>query len=108
MEYFIFSITDIPIIAHALSLFFLFQLTFINPFYSRQLTDLGDNSSLNSPDSETLRENRLNHVNTPLRDHLNINSLRNKTVDLREIILDSSIDYLVLSEIKIDGRFPTA
>ena len=40
--------------------------------------------------------------------YLNINSLRNKIVDLREIILELSLDYLVLSETKIDESFPTA
>ena len=40
--------------------------------------------------------------------YLNINSLRNKLVDLREIILEISLDYLVLSETKIDQSFPTA
>ena len=39
--------------------------------------------------------------------YLNINSLRNKIVDLREIILELSLDYLVLSETKIDQSFPT-
>ena len=37
-----------------------------------------------------------------------MNSLRNKIVDLREIILKLSLDYLVLSETKIDQSFPTA
>ena len=40
--------------------------------------------------------------------YLNINSLRNKIVGLREIILELSLDYLVLSETKIDQSFPTA
>ena len=40
--------------------------------------------------------------------YLNINSLRNNIVDLREIILELSLDYLVLSETKIDQSFPTA
>ena len=40
--------------------------------------------------------------------YLNINSLRNKIVDLREIILELSLDYLVLSETKIGESFPTA
>ena len=39
--------------------------------------------------------------------YLNINSLRNKIVDLREIILELPLDYLVLSETKIDQSFPT-
>ena len=38
----------------------------------------------------------------------NINSLRSKIVDLREIILELSLGYLVLSETKIGKSFPTA
>ena len=55
---------------------------------------------------ETIRENRLKFVNNLLIGYLNINSLRNKTVDLREIILELSLDYLVLSKTKIDQSFP--
>ena len=40
--------------------------------------------------------------------YLNINSLRNKVIDFREVILELSVDYLVLSEAKIDQSFPTA
>ena len=40
--------------------------------------------------------------------YLNINSLRNKVIDFREVILERSVDYLVLSEAKIDQSFPTA
>ena len=57
---------------------------------------------------DAVRENRLKYVNNPLIGYLNINSLRNKIVDLREIILELSLDYLVLSETKIDESFPTA
>ena len=34
--------------------------------------------------------------------------MRNKIVDLREIILELSLDYFVLSETKIDQSFPIA
>ena len=40
--------------------------------------------------------------------YLNINSLRNKIVDFREIISELSLDYLVLSETKMDQSFPAA
>ena len=55
-----------------------------------------------------MRENRLKYVNNPLIGNLNINSSRNKIVDLKEIILKLSLDYLVLSETKINQSFPTA
>ena len=66
------------------------------------------NIDLVSSGFEVLKENRLKYVNNPLIGYLNINSLRNKIVDLREIILELSLDYLVLSETKIDQSFPTA
>ena len=66
------------------------------------------NIGLISSGFEAIRENRLKYVNNPLIGYLNINSLRNKIVDLREIILELSLDYLVLSETKIDQSFPTA
>ena len=56
---------------------------------------------------EALRENRLKYVNNPLIGYLNINSLRNKIVDLGELILELSPDYLVLNKTKIDQSFPT-
>ena len=61
-----------------------------------------------SPGFEAVRENRLKHAHNPLTGYLNINNLRNKVVDLRDIILGLSLDYLVLSETKIDQRFATA
>ena len=44
---------------------------------------------------EVLRENRLKYVNNPLIGYLNINSFRNKIVDLREIVVELSHDYYV-------------
>ena len=67
-----------------------------------------DNIGLVSSGSEALSENRLKYVKNPLIGYLNINSLRNKIVDMREIVLELSLDYLVLSETKIDQGFPTA
>ena len=40
--------------------------------------------------------------------YLNINSLRNKITDLRVIMKTLSLDYLILSETKIDESFPTS
>ena len=44
----------------------------------------------------------------PLLGYLNINSLRNKIIDLREIIHYLNLDYFVLSETKIDSSFPSS
>ena len=67
-----------------------------------------NNIDLVSSGFEAMRENRLKYVNNPLIGNLNINSLRNNIVDLKEIILKLSLDYLVLSETKINQSFPTA
>ena len=66
------------------------------------------NIDLVSSGFKVLRENRLKYVNNTLIGYLNINSLRNKIVDLRKIILELSLDYLVLSEKKFNQGFPAA
>ena len=63
------------------------------------------NIGLVSSGFEAIRENTLKYVNNPLIGYLNISSLRNKIVDLREIILELSHDYLVLSEKKSTKAF---
>ena len=50
------------------------------------------NIGLVSSGFEAIRENRLKHVNNPLIVYLNVNSFRNKIVDLREIILELSFN----------------
>ena len=40
--------------------------------------------------------------------YLNINSLRNKIIDLREFLLQTSLDYIVVSETKLNNEFPSA
>ena len=40
--------------------------------------------------------------------YLNINSLQNKIIDLREFLKHISLDYFVLSETKLDNSFPCA
>ena len=55
-----------------------------------------------------LRNERLKFYKNPLVGYLNINSLRNKIIDLREITQYLNLDYFVLSEPKIDISFPSA
>ena len=57
---------------------------------------------------QQLQEDRLKHRKNPLIGYLNINSLRNKITDLRVIMKTLSLDYLILSETKIDESFPTS
>ena len=60
------------------------------------------------PDLQILHDARIKYPKNPLLGYLNINSLKNKITDLREIIGDLSIDYFVLSETKLDDSFPSA
>ena len=61
-----------------------------------------------SLDLQILNKNRLNYPANPLICYLNINSLRNKIIDVREVIGKLSLDYFVISETKLDESFPSA
>ena len=61
-----------------------------------------------SPDLGKLRDAILRYLKQPLFAYLNISSLRNKVIDLKEIAGYLSPDYLVLSETKLDDSFPSA
>ena len=89
--------------------FICFELMFFRNEYTpftRKILIKEGNIGLVSSGFEVLRENRLKYVNNPLIGYLNIYSLRNKIVVLREIILELSLDYLVLSETKFDQSVP--
>ena len=64
------------------------------------------NISLNS--LEHITNLRLASPNNPLISYLNINSLRNKITDLREILKTVSPDYFVIAETKLNHEFPNA
>ena len=57
---------------------------------------------------QQLQEDRLKHHKNPLIGYLNMNSLRNKITNLRVIMKTLSLDYLILSQTKIDESFPTS
>ena len=61
-----------------------------------------------SSDLQILSKNRLKYPTNPLIGYLNINSLRNKIIDVREVIGKLSLDYFVISETKLDESFPSA
>ena len=61
-----------------------------------------------APDLQILHDLRLNHPRNLLFGYLNINSLRNKTIDLTEIISYLQLDYFILSETTINDSFPSA
>ena len=52
-------------------------------------------------------EPRLKHPRNTLIGYLNTNSLRNKTVDAREVFGQLQLDYFALSETKLDDSFPS-
>ena len=54
-----------------------------------------------------MSKNRVKYPTNPLIVYLNINSLRNKIIDVREVIGKVSLDYLVISETKLDESFPS-
>ena len=65
-------------------------------------------SKCSAADLEMLQNDRLKFLNNPLIAYLNINSLRNKVIDLGVILKDLPLDYLVISETKLDESFSNA
>ena len=61
-----------------------------------------------APHIQILHDLRLKYPRNLLIGYLNINSLRNKIIDFREIISYLQLDYFVLSETKINDSFPSA
>ena len=53
-------------------------------------------------------ENRLKYPRNPLIGYLNVDSLRSKIVDAREVFGNLQLDYFVLSGTKLDDIFPFA
>ena len=67
-----------------------------------------DSNEDKSPYFEKLRDTRSRYLKQPLFPYLNINSLRNKVIDLKEILGYLSPDYLVLFKTNLDDSFPLA
>ena len=65
-------------------------------------------SKSSAADLEMLQDDRLKLLHNPLIAYLNINSLRNKVNDLGEILKDLPLDYMVISETKLDESFPNS
>ena len=91
---------------------------FFNTHTSSGLIYLNDDISNTKPgisvskysavDLEMLKNDRLKFLNNPLIACLNINSLRNKVIELGVILKDLPLKYLVISETKLDDSFPNA
>ena len=57
-------------------------------------------------DLEMFQDERLKFLHNPLSVYLNINSLRNKVIDVDENLKDLPLDYLVIIFTKLDESFP--
>ena len=55
---------------------------------------------------EQLKSFRVNHKKQMIFGHLNINSLRKKFYELKDMLADNVIDIVFLSETKLDESFP--
>ena len=64
------------------------------------------NAEKHDDPSVNLRHYKLNSINKVVFAHININSIRNKFEDLKEIV-QKNIDILTISETKLDESFPT-
>ena len=67
-----------------------------------------DTHPIDTTDLQMLKKDRLNYPRNPLIGYLNINSIRNKISDIREVFGKLQLDYFVLSEAKTDENFPAA
>ena len=61
-----------------------------------------------SLDMQILSKNRLKYPTNLLIGYLNISSLRNKIINVRDVIGKLSLDYFVNSETKLNESFPSA
>ena len=88
---------------------------FLNTYTSIYLDDDIRNTKLgisvsksSAADLEMLQNDRLKFLYNPLTAYLNINSLRNKVIDLGEILKDFPLVYLAISETKLDESLPNS
>ena len=68
---------------------------------------INPNTSNEADFTATLRLNSSKYSKNIIFSHLNINSIRNKFENLKEVV-SNHVDILVISETKIDKSFPTA
>ena len=66
-----------------------------------------DTHPIDCTDLQMLKKDKLNYPRKLLIGYLNINSIRNKISDIREVFGKLQLDYFVLSETKIDESFPS-
>ena len=71
-------------------------------------SEIKDLTKASKSDLSGLIKLRKENLNNPNIAYLNINSLREKIIRLREICLKSSIDILCVDETKLDACYPNA
>ena len=67
-----------------------------------------DTHPIDCTDLQMLKKDRLNYPRNPLIGYLDINSIRIKISDIREVFGKLQLGCFILSETKIDKRFPSA
>ena len=88
----------VRLLLQTMSLFKFFFSSAFQPSEPMVNTCTSENCGNLQHDLQMLRNERLKFNKNPLVGHLNVNSLRNKIIDLREIIQYLNLDYSVLSE----------
>ena len=71
-----------------------------------QLNETNSNDDNANNSLEKICSLRMKNLSNPLIGYLDINTLRNKIIDVREIFYKFSPDYFVFSENKLDESFP--
>ena len=76
-------------------------------FLTKGIVTHENSVSNENSDLQILGKKRLKYPHNMLIGYFSINSLRNKIIDVREVIRKLSIDYFVISETKLDEPFPS-
>ena len=74
---------------------------------ANKITNKAKNTNHNLHIEELLNLGKL-YANNPIIGYLNINSLKNKMTQLREVCRKAPIDVLCIGETKLDASFPDA
>ena len=75
-------------------------------YSENQLDESGDDHELDF--MLALKKFRMSHPKNCIAGHLNINNIRNKFMEISELMSNNFLDIMCLSETKIDGSFPIA
>ena len=76
-------------------------------FLTNDIVAKENSMSDQSLDLQILSKNRIKYPTNPLNGYRDINSLRNKIIDVREVVEKLSLNYFVISETKLHESFPS-